>query len=300
MRTRFNSGRTFRVACLATLLALSPAGWVVAGQVRGTVIDREGKPAVGARVWAAKLSFMETLQVQEATVDGSGAFAIEVGPGDWVVFALRGDEGGRAGWESIAKVGEGKDPKPVTVRLGAPTRHRGRLLDAETGKPITRGWFALDDARRVEVDAQGRFEAPGLELTHHEAYPLCPGYERKRILFDTTGRADADLELKLPRAGKVVGRVLDGTGKPIVGATVGLRTSGSIFSGSALWEKCSDDGRYSYDGKPLGRSGRLSARAGLSGPGTRGRRGARRHEPGGVRFHAPARPARRQRRPSRR
>ena len=80
--TRFNSGRMFRVTCLATLLALSPAGWVVAGQVRGTVsIDREGKPAVGARVWAAKLNFMETLQVREATVDGSGAFAIEVGPG---------------------------------------------------------------------------------------------------------------------------------------------------------------------------------------------------------------------------
>ena len=149
----------------------------------------------------------------------------------------------------------------MTVRLGAPTKLKGRLLDAETGKPITSGRFALDDARRLEVDAQGRFEAPGLELTHHEAYPLCPGYERRRILFDTTGRPDAELELKLPRAGKVVGRVVDGDGKPIAGATVGLRTSGSIFSGSALWEKCSDDGRFSYDGKPLGRTGRLSARA---------------------------------------
>ena len=119
----------------------------------------------------------------------------------------------------------------------------------------------MDDARRLEVDAQGRFEAPGLEMTHHEAYPLCPGYERKRILFDTTGRPDAELELKLPKAGKVVGRVVDTDGKPIPGASVGLRTSGSIFSGSALWEKCSEDGRYSYDGKPLGRTGRLSARA---------------------------------------
>ena len=98
-------------------------------------------------------------------------------------------------------------------------------------------------------------------MTNHEAYPLCPGYERRRILFDTTGRPDAELELKLPKAGKVIGRVVDEGGKPIAGASVGLRTSGSIFSGSALWERCSEDGRFAYDGRPLGRTGRLSARA---------------------------------------
>ncbi|WP_406697279.1 carboxypeptidase regulatory-like domain-containing protein [Singulisphaera sp. Ch08] len=249
-----------RMVCLGALLLLPP-GQVEGGLVRGTVVDGDGKPAIGAKVWAAKLSFMETRETHEATADDKGAFAIEAGPGEWLVFALRGDEGGRGGWESIAKIGEDKPPAPVTIRLGAPTRLKGRLLDAETGEPITKGRFALNDARLLEVDSQGRFEAPGLELTNHEAYPLCPGYERKRILFDTTGRPDAELELRLPRAGKVVGRVLDGEGKPIPGASVGLRTSGSIFSGSALWEKCSEDGRYSYDGKPLGRSGRLSARA---------------------------------------
>ena len=261
MWARSGSGRMLSLACLAALMAFSSPGWVIAGQVVGTIIDREGKPAAGAKVWAAKLGFMELLDTREATADGSGAFAIEVGDGDWAVFALRGDEGGRGGWASIAKVGDGKKPAPVTVRLGPPTKLKGRLLDAETGEPIPGGRFALNDARRLEVDAQGRFEAPGLEPTNHEAYPLCPGYERRRILFDTTGRPDAELELKLPRAGKVVGRVLDGDGKPIAGATVGLRTSGSIFSGSALWEKCSEDGRFSYDGKPLGRTGRLSARA---------------------------------------
>ena len=261
MFVRIESWRAIRMVGLASLLALSTSGLAEAGRVSGTVLDREGKPAPGAKVWAAKLGFMEALEAHEATTDGSGAFAIEAGPGDWAVFALRGEEGGRAGWDSIAKVEDGKEPKPVTVCLRPPARFRGRLLDAETGKPVAGGRFAMDDARRLEVDAQGRFEAPGLEMTHHEAYPLCPGYERKRILFDTTGRADAELELKLPRAGKVVGRVVDVDGKPIPGATVGLRTSGSIFSGSALWEKCSEDGRYSYDGKPLGRTGRLSARA---------------------------------------
>lgn len=252
--------RSGRMVCLAALV-LSSAGSADAGRVRGTVVDREGKPASGAKVWAGKLGFMETLDVREATADGSGAFVLEAGDGTWAVFALRGDEGGRAGWDSLAEIKDGKDPAPITVRLGPPSKLRGRLLDAETGAPITGGRFALNDARRLELDAQGRFEARGLEMTNHEAYPLCPGFERRRILFDTTGRPDAELELKLPRAGKVVGRVVDQGGKPVAGATVGLRTSGSVFSGSALWERCNADGRFVYDGRPLGRTGRLSARA---------------------------------------
>ncbi len=260
MWARIDSGRAARLVGLAALVALSVQGRAEAGRVRGTVVDRDGKPAAGAKAWAGKLGFLEPLESREATADDSGAFAIEAGPGDWFVFALRGDEGSRLVWD-IIKVEEGKDPAPVTVRLGPPSKLRGRLLDAETGEPIARGRFALDDARRVEVDAEGRFEAPGLDTTNHEAYPLCPGYERKRILFDTTGRPDAELELRLPRAGVVVGRVVDGDGRPITGASVGLRTSGSIFSGSALWERCAEDGRFSYEGKPLGRTGRLSARA---------------------------------------
>ena len=68
-------------------------------------------------------------------------------------------------------------PRPSRFELGPPTILNGRLLDAETGKPIANGAFALDDARRFSVDAEGRFEARGLSLTNHEAYPLCPGYE---------------------------------------------------------------------------------------------------------------------------
>jgi hypothetical protein len=243
------------------LLTLALAAQAEAGKIRGTVVDRDGKPAAGAKVWAAKLGFMEPLETHEAMADKMGTFLIEAEPGDWAVFALRGSEGGQVGWGSMPKIEEGKEAAPVTVRLRKPSKFRGRLFDAETGKPISKGSFALDDARRVEVDAEGRFEAPGLEMGNHEAYPLCPAYELKRILFDTTGRPDAELELKIPKAGRIVGRVLNELGKPIPGATVGLRTSGSIFSGSALWVKCSEDGRFVYDGKPLGKTGRLAARA---------------------------------------
>jgi uncharacterized GH25 family protein len=262
MWARIGYAWALRMVCFVNLMALSASGRAETGKVRGVVVDREGKPAAGARVWVAKLGVLEEpLEAHEATADDSGAFSIEVGPGPWGVFAVRGEEGGRVGWQSIPTVGKGKDPAPVTVPLGPPSILKGRLRDAETGKPIIGGTFALDDARRLTVDAEGRFEAPGLSMTNHEAYPVCPGYERKRILFDTTGRANASLDLKLSKAGKVIGRVVDEHGRPIPGATVGLRTSGTILSGLALWELCSEDGRFSYDGKPLGRIGRLTARA---------------------------------------
>ena len=251
--------RGFGWVVLAVLLACPARS--EAGTIRGTVIDRDGKPASGAKVWAAKIALSEPQETREATADASGAFAVEAGDGTWAVFALRGDEGGRVGYDAFPTVEKGKDPEPAKIRLGPPTRLKGRLLDAETGGPVPGGRFALDDGRRLEVDARGRFEVPGLEATHHEAYTVCPGYERRRFLFDTTGRPDAELELRLPRAGKVVGRVVDERGKPIAGAVVGHNTSGTIFSGSALWERCSEDGLFSYDGKPLGQTGRLSALA---------------------------------------
>ena len=261
MRARWVSGGSIRSVFVMAMLALAPSGRAEGGRIVGTVVDVEGRPAAGAEVWAAKLAFPGVLERVDARADGSGAYSLEVGPGTWAVHALRGDEGGRSDWNALAEVKEGRDPGPVAIRLRAPTRLRGRLLDAETGLPIGKGHFALDDARRPEVDAQGRFEVGGLEPTHHEAYPVCPGHERRRVLFDTTGRPDAELELRLPRAGRFVGSVLDSGGRPIPGAIVGQRTSGSIFSGSALWERCSDDGRFTYDGRPLGRAGRFSARA---------------------------------------
>jgi protocatechuate 3,4-dioxygenase beta subunit len=161
----------------------------------------------------------------------------------------------------MPEVQDERDPEPVEIQLRSASRLSGRLLDAQTGRPIAGGRFALDDARVVVADDQGRFEAPGLSMGNHEAYPLCPGHERRRILFDTTLRPDAKLELRIPPAGNVVGRVTDEQGKPIPGACVGFNTSGSIFSGAALWDRCGADGRFAWEGKAFGRMTRLSAGA---------------------------------------
>jgi hypothetical protein len=69
-----------------------------------------------------------------------------------------------------------------------------------------------------------------------------------RVLYDTTGKADAELEVPIPRGGKIIGRVTDADGKPIPDSHVGRGTSGSYFSSNALYQACSADGQFEYDG----------------------------------------------------
>ena len=150
----------------------------------------------------------------------------------------------------------------MTVQLGPPTILKGRLLDAETGKPITHGKFALDDGRRLTVDAQGTVRGPRAIPDQPRSLPALPRLRAQAhpVRYDRAGRCQAGLEAAQGGEGRRPRRR-----RARQADTRRNRRaedpSGSIFSGSALWERCSEDGRFSYDGKPLGRTGRLSARA---------------------------------------
>ena len=113
-----------RAVCLVILGPLVVPGSAQAVGVSGTVVDREGKPAAGANVWVAKLGYMEPQETHEATADGSGSFSLAVGVRRLGRLRRQGYEGGRAGWDSIPNVENGKDPAPVTVRLGPPSNFR--------------------------------------------------------------------------------------------------------------------------------------------------------------------------------
>ena len=81
MRFEIDCGRATRMVFLATLIAFSTSA-----RRSGRPGERDGRRSRGeagggAKVWAAKLGFMEPLESLEATADGSGAFAIEAGPG---------------------------------------------------------------------------------------------------------------------------------------------------------------------------------------------------------------------------
>src|SRR5262249_37792974 len=105
----------------------------------------------------------------------------------------------------------------------------------------------LDAGLVLTAGAGGQFAVGGLSRRDHEAFVVAPGRQRMRVLFDTTAKADTELDVPVPRAGKIVGRVTDMAGKPSPGAYVGRSTSGTYFSINALYEACDRDGKFAYD-----------------------------------------------------
>jgi protocatechuate 3,4-dioxygenase beta subunit len=249
----------FVLALLAAVPALAvPAD---AEPLRGVVMTAEGKPAAGAIVWAARHTH-GPLERRETVADANGRYALRLYPGEWYVWARRGTQGAEVpGAHQAVEIPAGRAPDELNITLEERGLLRGRLLEGETGKPIAGGKFFLDAGLFLTTNAEGRFEIGGLVRTNHEAFVVAPGRLRMRVLFDTTARADTELDVPVPRGGKIVGRITDLDGKPIAGAFVGRGTSGTFFSINALYEPCAADGRFEYDGLALDRSTDLEAQA---------------------------------------
>jgi uncharacterized GH25 family protein len=242
--------RILGIVCLLAVLTAAPLGAADPDSAKplvGTVIAADGSPADGAVVWAAKLTY-GPLERRETVADAKGRYQLELDPGTWFLWARRRTQGGEGpARHASVEIVAGQAPEPVTIRLEERGRFHGRLLEAETNKPIPGGRLFLDEGLVLVADANGRFEVGGLYRGGHEAFVVAPGHMRMRVLFDTTARADTELDLPVPRAGKIVGRVTDIDGKPIPGAYVGRGTSGSTFSLNGLYVACDAAGRFEYD-----------------------------------------------------
>jgi uncharacterized GH25 family protein len=215
--------------------------------VSGYVSKADGKPAAGAIVWAAKFEY-GPLVSQQTTADENGRYALKLSPGSWFIWARHGTQGANvpASHQAVEIVAN-RPPDELNITLEERGKLRGRLLEAETGKPIAGGKLFLDAGLALTTSQNGEFEMGGLRRDHHEAFVVAPGCMRIRVLFDTTERADTELEVPVPRGGKISGRVTDLDGKPIPGAYVGRHTSGSYFSINGLFQACDADGRFEYD-----------------------------------------------------
>jgi thiol-disulfide isomerase/thioredoxin len=245
---------------LAVVAAVVAGGTLARAEtIRGSVQTADGAPAKGAKVWTAKL-WTQLLDRRETEADDQGRFSLEVRPSEWLFWANLGTQGGEI--SRAVKVQAGQEAEPVAITLTEQGRLRGRLVEAESGKPIAGGMFALDNGLVPIADDQGRFEAVGLgRVGYHEAFVVCPGRARMRVLFVMSDRPETELEIRVPRAGKVVGRVTDVQGRPIPGARVGRSTSGHSISINALFIRCDDQGRFEYDGIALDRPTWLGAGA---------------------------------------
>ncbi|PYR94222.1 MAG: hypothetical protein DMF84_06645, partial [Acidobacteria bacterium] len=117
----------------------------------------------------------------------------------------------------------------------------GRVLDAETGKPLRRALVrALSpdtpQGRSVSTDADGRWRLKGLPAASYRisiskggfveiSYGQKRPFEGGKVLDVADGQTIEKLDVSLPRAGVITGQVLDEFGEPVTGARVSAMRS---------------------------------------------------------------------------
>ena len=235
-----------------------------ADTIEGTVYDADGRELDGAKVSAVRYG-SGALQVFECLTDAHGRYRLTVPPGQWSVKARKAFLGGEAGpevWGQVITEGRG-DTITKHIRMKQRGIIRGRILDKETGLPVTGGQVYAGhqsgDTVLVSADGDGYYELEGVGQYEHYLVALCPGYERLVLITSTVRRKEAELDIRLARAVKITGVVTDEAGRPIAHAWVGrdlLNTGNSMYH----YEVCDEHGRFDYDGVPFGKRPRLTAK----------------------------------------
>ena len=228
--------------------------------VTGVVQDPKGRALEGAKVWIARFG-MNARDTRETRSDGDGRFSVSVPPGQWFLQARRGTLGGEAdtGFAGQLVTEEGGKQYDAIIRMAPCCRVHGRIRDARTGSPIPHGKLWTSSRVLVTADEEGRYEIEGQRHAYQTLIALCPGYERKYVIYTPIVGDEFGLDLSLERAGKVCGQVTDPEGRPLAHAWVCRPMSGHGAM-SANYEVCDENGCFEFDGLPLGQSVCFEAR----------------------------------------
>jgi hypothetical protein len=218
----------------------------------GIVQQQNGKPAPGARICVATVFHHPPLRA-DVTANDHGAFSIELLNGRQYRLAVRWQTEGADLTEGVDSDGRsvrlsGQKLPPQVVRLRAGGTLRGKLLRAEDDGPIAGARLFLDTGEVLTTDQEGIFTASGLPMKNHSLIPVAQGRVRPYVLFDTTLRTDAELELRLPRGALLKGRITDERGRPIPGACLRRFSSGDGLTVNGWDEVCAADGSFAYGG----------------------------------------------------
>jgi RNA polymerase sigma factor (sigma-70 family) len=215
-----------------------PRMWRLAGRV----IDGEGRPAEGVRVWVEASGQPKEDRDGSAFADsrgfssGDGSFAIPVGSwarwleGDVHVFVVASDSrsgSARVGPLDLPGTGEGWPDIEIVLQPGvsvegAVTGEDGLPVAAaqvvvertEAGvDPYSRGRRAPGKVAYTSRD--GRFRVEGAEPGPSRIVARAVGFAPKRIEGFEVGRGAAPLEIVLERGRMTEGRVVDPGGRPV-------------------------------------------------------------------------------------
>ena len=124
---------------------------------------------------------------------------------------------------------------------------RGRVLAAESGKPIAGAGVGEDWWRRRHVltDKEGAFVLEGwVGKDFHQLFASAPG----RVLQGITVGEQATFEFRLVAGRSAQGRVVDRAGAPVIGATVRAKTQEDPNGAHAGLVATGPDGRFAFEG----------------------------------------------------
>lgn len=199
--------------------------------LHGRVVDHAGGPVADAhvtfkaRMGGKPIGSEQTAPVGEATSDGGGAFDIEVPAGDVKLIAEAGDVRGQA---LVGGVVAGQQLPEVIIKLAAGSSVEGIVVDkarapvagAEVRISVVGGDGPAGD-HTVTSDDGGRFRFD--RLAHGRASLEArgaTGVSPPVVVTLQDGKSRTGLQLVLSGAAAVSGRVVDGKGAPVAGATV--------------------------------------------------------------------------------
>ncbi|MBK9036298.1 MAG: carboxypeptidase regulatory-like domain-containing protein [Myxococcales bacterium] len=208
----------------------------VTGAITGVVVDRAGEPIGDAQVLAeaigggpAEQSAWSVRGTQQVVTDPGGSFRFAGLPaGDYRVRAARGDAGEEAVYAAAASTAQPGGP-PLRLVLAADGHITGKVAFAD-GRAPALVTIAIDGASgRPTGRADGTFARAAIAGAH-QVVVTGPGFVPKAVRDVAVEEGAAtDLGTITVEAGRSIsGRVLDGAGAPVAGATV---AAGPLLTG---------------------------------------------------------------------
>lgn len=211
---------------------------VPARTIKGRVLDDQDQPAVGAEVTVPRWQDLDLLKWRTMT-DADGGFTWDSAPGEAVTLAVS-----KPGFEPTTREINPKEGPELTLRLTKEFLFIGRVIEADTGRPIASFrlmpgivWNGADEASTAWQPEPARTFV-GLNGTFRVALDRRPGGQvRLMALADgylpemsprlaTSGWHEHEFRLKKGEGPR--GVVVNAAGQPVRDAEVGVLGYGSL------------------------------------------------------------------------
>ncbi len=220
--------------------------------LQGTIFRADGKPAAGALVWGWKQTGLDFKPARvETLANAQGRYRLNLAAGFWFISSRLGNQGGEAIGPELSlslRVFENEDPAPIDI----PLRERGglrlKILAEESGDPVAKARVYLSHGAILTTDQQGIAEIGGLPNGCHSLVVLAEGRLTSGRDFCALEKNTMPLEVRLPRAGKIQGKLTDSKGNPVADAAVGMSVYHRAFCKFANYTLTGQDGSYELQG----------------------------------------------------